>query len=163
MSPQICDSATSVPEFYQEGLWERDYFGISDYRLGLSSCWLLCIFKVSKDIYGMLNFMHLIGLLALTTGPGKQASEILEESVPIISQALRSRSESSKVAAVSLVIDSIIFRGDWYIHVVKYPIIFCFNSCFAVVRLLGCHYLHRRGRGRGNRAINADNVASSAS
>ncbi|KNA20455.1 hypothetical protein SOVF_051770 [Spinacia oleracea] len=52
-----------------------------------------------------------IGLLALTTGPGKQASEILEESVPIISQALRSRSESSKVAALLDCLAVITFIG----------------------------------------------------
>ncbi|CAL5382253.1 unnamed protein product [Camellia sinensis] len=33
---------------------------------------------------------HAIGLLALTTGPGERAQEILEESVPPISQALMS-------------------------------------------------------------------------
>lgn len=41
-----------------------------------------------------------IGLLALTTGSGNNAREILQESVPIISQALKSRSESSKVASL---------------------------------------------------------------
>ncbi|XP_028090916.1 uncharacterized protein LOC114291082 isoform X2 [Camellia sinensis] len=34
---------------------------------------------------------HAIGLLALTTGPGERAQEILEESVPPISQALVSK------------------------------------------------------------------------
>ncbi|GAB4852315.1 hypothetical protein Ancab_016508 [Ancistrocladus abbreviatus] len=40
---------------------------------------------------------HAIGLLALTMGNGNSAQEILEESVPAISQALRSRSEPSKL------------------------------------------------------------------
>lgn len=42
------------------------------------------------------------GLLALTTGYGKKAQEILEEAVFPISEALRSRSESSKIASVFL-------------------------------------------------------------
>lgn len=52
-----------------------------------------------------------IGLLALTTGPGNNAREILEESIPTISQALRSRAESSKVAALVDCLAVITFIG----------------------------------------------------
>ncbi|KAG7037765.1 Interferon-related developmental regulator 1 [Cucurbita argyrosperma subsp. argyrosperma] len=41
-----------------------------------------------------------IGLLALTVGEGDNAREILTESIPTISQALRSGSESSKISLV---------------------------------------------------------------
>lgn len=41
---------------------------------------------------------HAIGLLALTVGHGDNAHEILEESVPPISQALKSSSESLKIS-----------------------------------------------------------------
>ncbi|GAB2269631.1 hypothetical protein Dimus_004556 [Dionaea muscipula] len=43
---------------------------------------------------------NVIGLLALTVGSGSSAHELLEETVPVISQALRSRSESAKVQAL---------------------------------------------------------------
>ncbi|KAL9257712.1 Interferon-related developmental regulator 1-like protein [Drosera capensis] len=43
---------------------------------------------------------YVIGLLALTIGGGSNSHEIVVESVPIISQALRSRSESAKVQAL---------------------------------------------------------------
>ncbi|KAL4583366.1 hypothetical protein LXL04_007937 [Taraxacum kok-saghyz] len=43
---------------------------------------------------------HAIGLLALTAGSGEKAQEILEESVSPISEALRSRSEASKIASL---------------------------------------------------------------
>ncbi|KAE8670213.1 activating signal cointegrator 1 complex subunit 2-like isoform X1 [Hibiscus syriacus] len=43
---------------------------------------------------------HVIGLLALTVGPGDNAREILEESITPISQASKSGSESSKIASV---------------------------------------------------------------
>ncbi|KAH9618895.1 hypothetical protein KSS87_010292 [Heliosperma pusillum] len=52
-----------------------------------------------------------IGLLALTTGPGNNAQEILKESLPAISQALRSRSESSKVASLLECLAVITFIG----------------------------------------------------
>ena len=45
----------------------------------------------------------------MTTGSGNNAREILEDSVIPISQALRSRSESSKVASVSVYLGFIIF------------------------------------------------------
>lgn len=43
-----------------------------------------------------------VGLLALTTGPGDKAQEILEESMPPILQALKSGSEASKISSVCL-------------------------------------------------------------
>lgn len=54
---------------------------------------------------------HAIGLLALTTGSGNNAREILEELVPPVSQALRSRSESSKVAALLECLAVVTFIG----------------------------------------------------
>lgn len=54
---------------------------------------------------------RVIGLLTLTTGCGNNAREILEESVPLISQALRSRLESSKVAALLDCLAVITFIG----------------------------------------------------
>ncbi|KAL8230965.1 hypothetical protein R6Q57_000743 [Mikania cordata] len=43
---------------------------------------------------------HAIGLLALTAGVGEKSQEILEESVSPFSEALRSRSEASKIASL---------------------------------------------------------------
>ncbi|XP_059634390.1 uncharacterized protein LOC132276797 [Cornus florida] len=54
---------------------------------------------------------HAIGLLALTTGPGDKAQEILEESVSPISQALKSRSESSKISSLLECLAIITFIG----------------------------------------------------
>uniref|UniRef100_A0A5B6ZVR0 Putative interferon-related developmental regulator 1 n=1 Tax=Davidia involucrata TaxID=16924 RepID=A0A5B6ZVR0_DAVIN len=54
---------------------------------------------------------HAIGLLALTTGPGDKAQEILEESVPHISQALKSRSETSKISSLLECLAIITFVG----------------------------------------------------
>ncbi|XP_074273287.1 uncharacterized protein LOC141596914 [Silene latifolia] len=54
---------------------------------------------------------HAIGLLALTTGPGNNAQEILKESLPVISQALRSRCESSKVASLLECLAVVTFIG----------------------------------------------------
>ncbi|KAA8537848.1 hypothetical protein F0562_027572 [Nyssa sinensis] len=54
---------------------------------------------------------HAIGLLALTTGPGDKAKEILEESVPLISQALKSRSETSKISSLLECLAVITFIG----------------------------------------------------
>lgn len=54
---------------------------------------------------------HAIGLLALTAGSGKKAQEILEESVVPISEALKSRSESSKIASLLDCLAVITFVG----------------------------------------------------
>lgn len=54
---------------------------------------------------------HAIGLLALTTGYGKKAQEILEEAVFPISEALRSHSESSKIASLLECLAVITFVG----------------------------------------------------
>jgi hypothetical protein len=54
---------------------------------------------------------HLIGLLALTTGPGEKAREILEESVPHISEALKSRGEALKMSALLDCLAIITFVG----------------------------------------------------
>ncbi|GMP45488.1 hypothetical protein CsSME_00013997 [Camellia sinensis var. sinensis] len=54
---------------------------------------------------------HAIGLLALTTGPGEKAQEILEDSVPPISQALKSGSETSKISSLLECLAIITFVG----------------------------------------------------
>ncbi|GMH16458.1 hypothetical protein Nepgr_018299 [Nepenthes gracilis] len=54
---------------------------------------------------------HVIGLLALTAGSGNNSHEILEESVPPISEALRSRSESSKIQSLLECLAAITFIG----------------------------------------------------
>ncbi|KAA8528463.1 hypothetical protein F0562_035818 [Nyssa sinensis] len=54
---------------------------------------------------------HAIGLLALTTGLGDKAQEILEESVYAISQALKSQSETSKISSLVECLAIITFVG----------------------------------------------------
>ncbi|XP_039037887.1 interferon-related developmental regulator 1-like [Hibiscus syriacus] len=54
---------------------------------------------------------HVIGLLALTVGPGDNAREILEESITPISQASKSGSESSKIASLLECLAIITFVG----------------------------------------------------
>ncbi|KAG8390960.1 hypothetical protein BUALT_Bualt01G0137800 [Buddleja alternifolia] len=54
---------------------------------------------------------HAIGLLALTTGPGEKAQEILEESISPISEALRTRLETSKISALIECLAVITFVG----------------------------------------------------
>ncbi|KAI3460155.1 hypothetical protein Pfo_016818 [Paulownia fortunei] len=54
---------------------------------------------------------HAIGLLALTTGPGEKAQEILEESVSPISEALRIRPETSKISSLLECLAVITFVG----------------------------------------------------
>lgn len=44
------------------------------------------------------------GLLALTVGCGDNANEILEDSLPVISQAFKSGSEATKTSAVSKIL-----------------------------------------------------------
>ncbi|XP_011654151.1 interferon-related developmental regulator 1 isoform X1 [Cucumis sativus] len=57
---------------------------------------LNCIKKGSSKEISLAS--HVIGLLALTVGEGDNAREILSESIPSISQALKSGSESSKIS-----------------------------------------------------------------
>lgn len=45
---------------------------------------------------------HFLGILALTVGPGEKAHEMLEELVSPITEALKSRSETSKISSVCL-------------------------------------------------------------
>ncbi|CAA3005571.1 interferon-related developmental regulator 1-like [Olea europaea subsp. europaea] len=54
---------------------------------------------------------HVIGLLALTIGPGEKAQEILEESLSLISEALKSRSEPSKISSLLECLAIITFIG----------------------------------------------------
>ncbi|XP_022014829.1 uncharacterized protein LOC110914337 [Helianthus annuus] len=52
-----------------------------------------------------------IGLLALTVAPGKKSQEILEEAITPISEALKSRSDSSKIASLLDCLAVITFVG----------------------------------------------------
>lgn len=54
---------------------------------------------------------HVIGLLAVTAGPGDKAHEILEESVTPISEALKSRSDNSKIFSLLECLAIITFVG----------------------------------------------------
>ncbi|CAA3005318.1 interferon-related developmental regulator 1-like [Olea europaea subsp. europaea] len=54
---------------------------------------------------------RVIGLLALTIGPGEKAQEILEESLSPISEALKSRSEPSKISSLLECLAIITFIG----------------------------------------------------
>lgn len=54
---------------------------------------------------------HAIGLLALTAGPGEKAQEILEESLSPISDALRTRPETSKTVSLLQCLALITFVG----------------------------------------------------
>lgn len=67
-----------------------------------------------------------IGLLALTAGMGEKAQEILEESVTPISEALRSRSEASKIASVYYISTcSVIYcASDFDCYVIVYLVTF---------------------------------------
>lgn len=64
-------------------------------------------FRISVNIWLInIHFHSIIGLLALTTGPGEKAQEILEESVTPISEALRLRPEATKTSSVDLFLSS---------------------------------------------------------
>ncbi|KAJ8539535.1 hypothetical protein K7X08_013787 [Anisodus acutangulus] len=54
---------------------------------------------------------HVLGLLALTAGPGDKAHEMLEESVSPITEALKSRSEASKISSLLGCLAIITFVG----------------------------------------------------
>lgn len=54
---------------------------------------------------------HVIGLLALTAGPGDKAHEVLEESVSPISEALKSRGDNSKISSLLECLAIITFVG----------------------------------------------------
>ncbi|BBG95163.1 interferon-related developmental regulator family protein / IFRD protein family, partial [Prunus dulcis] len=59
---------------------------------------LNCIKKGSSKEICLAS--HVIGLLALTVGCGDNANELLEDSLPVISQAFKSGSEATKTSAV---------------------------------------------------------------
>lgn len=59
------------------------------------------MFLPSPSVFN-LSLMF-VGLLALTVGCGDNANEILDESLPVISQAFKSGSESTKTIAVFMI------------------------------------------------------------
>ncbi|KAK9946404.1 hypothetical protein M0R45_011871 [Rubus argutus] len=70
---------------------------------------LSCIKKGSSREICLAS--HVIGLLALTVGCGDNANEILDESLPVISQAFKSGSESTKTIALLECLAIITFVG----------------------------------------------------
>lgn len=58
------------------------------------------MFSLSPSVFNIS--LMFVGLLALTVGCGDNANEILDESLPVISQAFKSGSESTKTIAVSI-------------------------------------------------------------
>ncbi|PRQ27829.1 hypothetical protein RchiOBHm_Chr6g0309471 [Rosa chinensis] len=70
---------------------------------------LNCIKKGSSKEICLAS--HVIGLLALTVGCGDNANEMLEESLPVISQAFKSGSESTKTIALLECLAIITFVG----------------------------------------------------
>lgn len=54
---------------------------------------------------------HVLGILALTAGPGDKAHEMLEESVSPITEALKSRSEASKISSLLECLAIVTFVG----------------------------------------------------
>ncbi|OIS96135.1 PREDICTED: interferon-related developmental regulator 1-like [Nicotiana attenuata] len=54
---------------------------------------------------------HFLGILALTVGPGDKAHEMLEESLSPITEALKSRSETSKISSLLESLAIITFVG----------------------------------------------------
>ncbi|XP_062019492.1 uncharacterized protein LOC133736071 [Rosa rugosa] len=70
---------------------------------------LNCIKKGSSKEICLAS--HVIGLLALTVGCGDNANEMLEESLPVISQAFKSGSEPTKTIALLECLAIITFVG----------------------------------------------------
>ncbi|XP_043714031.1 interferon-related developmental regulator 1 [Telopea speciosissima] len=71
-----------------------------------------CINSIKKGSSKEISLAsHAIGLLALTVGCGDSAAEILEESIPCLSQALKSGSESTKMSSVLDCLAIITFVG----------------------------------------------------
>ncbi|KAM5565843.1 hypothetical protein ABKV19_019725 [Rosa sericea] len=70
---------------------------------------LNCIKKGSSKEICLAS--HVIGVLALTVGCGDNANEMLEESLPVISQAFKSGSESTKTIALLECLAIITFVG----------------------------------------------------
>lgn len=96
---QVCDITTSMFKFHQKGVCQRDSIGIP--RYWWSSHYLIRYLKLLL-ICECLKYLFalFVGLLALTTGPGERAQEILEESFSPIIEALKSKSDASKISAV---------------------------------------------------------------
>ncbi|CAL2233953.1 unnamed protein product [Prunus armeniaca] len=70
---------------------------------------LNCIKKGSSKEICLAS--HVIGLLALTVGCGDNSNEILEDSLPVISQAFKSGSEATKTSALLECLAIITFVG----------------------------------------------------
>ncbi|XP_071710283.1 uncharacterized protein [Rutidosis leptorrhynchoides] len=71
-----------------------------------------CLNSVKKGSAKEISLAsHTIGLLSLTAGVGEKSQEILEDSVTPISEALRSRSEASKITSLLEGLSVIAFVG----------------------------------------------------
>ena len=68
-------------------------------------CLVTLTVSITMHPYANKLFDHIqsVGLLALTVGEGDNAREILTESIPTISQTLRSGSESSKISVLDII------------------------------------------------------------
>lgn len=79
----------------------------------------------------------MIGLLALTAGPGDKAHEILEESVKPISVALKSRSDNSKISSVC----SMLVKNSFNLVLASSKADCCFFLCGLVTGVFGHYHL----------------------
>ncbi|XP_030466598.1 uncharacterized protein LOC115685651 [Syzygium oleosum] len=71
-----------------------------------------CIASIKKGSAKEVSLAsHAIGLLALTVGCGDNAREILEETVPTLSQALKIGADSSKISALLECLAIVTFAG----------------------------------------------------
>ncbi|XP_073124078.1 uncharacterized protein [Henckelia pumila] len=71
-----------------------------------------CLNSIKKGLAKEIALAsHMIGLLALTTGPGAKAQEILEESISPILEALKTRPEISKISSLLECLAVITFVG----------------------------------------------------
>lgn len=100
-----------MSEFCQKGFSKRGSFSISCHRytIHISTFFNNILITTFIECDKYLYFFLITGLLALTVGSGKKAQEILEEAVSPISEALKSRSESSKIASVNFHITFYLF------------------------------------------------------
>ncbi|KAL6207930.1 hypothetical protein ACLB2K_018882 [Fragaria x ananassa] len=94
-------------EFVEKKSYKLIWF-ILRFATLLHQC-LNCIKKGSSREICLAS--HVIGLLALTVGCGDNANEMLEESLPVISQAFKSGSESTKTIALLECLAIITFVG----------------------------------------------------
>lgn len=103
--PQICNLIASVSELHKKGFVQRDMFGVScNWLVQYPFFWLIHVLSPQYQNQFLIFSFMFAGLLALTVGCGDNANEILEDSLPVISQAFKSGSEATKTSAVSKIL-----------------------------------------------------------